>query len=81
MDEDADPLGENAAADPMQGDSRSGSPQAAEVKWSSKVGDQLKRDEQCLFQTVGSIFYCVPSSRWASELTRLLDDRQRQRHD
>ncbi|GAA5839664.1 hypothetical protein JCM3766R1_000936 [Sporobolomyces carnicolor] len=58
MDEDADPLGENAAADPMQGDSRSGSPQAAEVKWSSKVGDQLKRDEQCLFQTVGVMIDC-----------------------
>ncbi|GAA5905950.1 beta-N-acetylhexosaminidase [Sporobolomyces salmoneus] len=58
MDEDPNPLGENGGSQGTNGDSRSGTPQTAEVKWSSKVGDQLRRDEQCLFKTVGVMIDC-----------------------
>jgi hypothetical protein len=55
MDEDSNPIeGDTATNDSesMNGEYPNGS-QTAEVKWTSKVGDQLKRHEQCLFKTVG----------------------------
>jgi len=61
MDEDPNPIGGNEGentgsidVEEMNGQSPSGS-QGAEVKWSGKVGDQLKRDEQCIFKTVGYV--------------------------
>lgn len=54
MDEDVNPLGENTATVDVDGPNGEQT-QTAEVKWSGKVGEQLKRDEQCLFQTVGSV--------------------------
>ncbi|GAA5958945.1 hypothetical protein JCM3765_000780 [Sporobolomyces pararoseus] len=61
MDEDTNPIGENGVSqdgEEMNEASRSGSPQTAEIKWSSKVGDQLRRNEHCLFKTVGVMIDC-----------------------
>ncbi|GAA6016817.1 hypothetical protein JCM11491_001816 [Sporobolomyces phaffii] len=60
MDEDPNPIGDEAAADSRGGVSGEspGGTQTAEIKWTSKVGDQLSRDEQCLFKTVGVMIDC-----------------------
>jgi hypothetical protein len=70
MDEDTNPIGD-IDAETMNEASRSGSPQTAEVKWSSKIGDQLNRDEQCLFKTVGYVSH-LPLSLNCSTLAKFL---------
>ena len=69
MDEDSNPIGgsegENTGSievEEMNGQSPSGS-QGAEIKWSGKVGEQLRRDEQCIFKTVGYVFCSFSTSR------------------
>ncbi|GAA6062888.1 hypothetical protein JCM10212_002110 [Sporobolomyces blumeae] len=71
MDEDSDPLADGASSVNMDESSGTQTPITAEVKWSGKVGDQLKRDEQCLFSTVGVMIDCsrngvlnVKSVKW-----------------
>ncbi|CEQ43103.1 SPOSA6832_04994, partial [Sporobolomyces salmonicolor] len=62
MDEDSVPA-ENAST--VEVDEMDGQPSeepaggdTGEIKWSGKVGDQLKRSEQCLFETVGVMIDC-----------------------
>ncbi|GAA5961938.1 hypothetical protein JCM21900_001154 [Sporobolomyces salmonicolor] len=62
MDEDSVPA-ENASTvevDEMDGQPSEGPAggDTGEIKWSGKVGDQLKRSEQCLFETVGVMIDC-----------------------
>ncbi|GAA5885736.1 hypothetical protein JCM3774_003295 [Rhodotorula dairenensis] len=61
---------DSPAPDPMQEDTppeEAGQPNGEtgaegtatrEVRWSGRVGEQLKRDEQCLFETVGVMIDC-----------------------